>query len=54
MDLLDSEEEYLEHYGRLGMKWGKHIFGKDKMHEATVNRLTKLDAKYQKKKKEGG
>lgn len=21
--------EYLEHYGRLGMKWGQHIFGKD-------------------------
>ena len=22
-------EEYLMHYGRLGMKWGQHIFGKD-------------------------
>ena len=51
VDFLDSEEEYLEHYGRLGMKWGKHIFGKEKMHKATVKRLTKLDTKYQKKKK---
>lgn len=23
-------EEYLMHYGRLGMKWGQHIFGKDR------------------------
>lgn len=23
-------EEYLMHYGRLGMKWGQHIFGRDR------------------------
>lgn len=23
------DEDYLEHYGRIGMKWGQHIFAKD-------------------------
>lgn len=25
-----DDSEYLSHYGRLGMKWGKHIFGRDR------------------------
>lgn len=34
-DLLNvSDENSLEHYGRLGMKWGQHIFGKDEESKA--------------------
>lgn len=35
----------LEHYGRLGMKWGMHIFGKDKTYDRSMKKLRKLDTK---------
>lgn len=43
------EERYLEHYGRLGMKWGQHIFGKEKAYNYSVRKLRRLDNKAQKK-----
>lgn len=42
-------EDELEHYGRLGMKWGQHIFGKEKAYNYSVKRLKKLDTKVQKR-----
>lgn len=30
MGVIISEEEYLAHYGRKGMKWHQHIYGDDK------------------------
>ena len=44
-DLKDSG--YLEHYGRLGMKWGQHIFGDDENHIS--RRQKRKEAKLQKK-----
>lgn len=41
----NSEANTLSHYGRLGMKWGQHIFGRDKMGA----RITKRLGKYEKK-----
>lgn len=35
----------LEHYGRLGMKWGMHIFGKEKTYQKSMKKLRKLDEK---------
>lgn len=35
----------LEHYGRIGMKWGRHIFGEDKMFSKASSKLRKLDAR---------
>lgn len=31
------------HYGRLGMKWGQHIYGTDKVRSKANKKLTKLD-----------
>ena len=28
-DCLTISDDTLEHYGRIGMKWGQHIFAKD-------------------------
>lgn len=39
------ETDYLEHYGRLGMKWGQHIFGKDR---PTMSYAEKLRSKQMK------
>ena len=39
--MLVYEEDYLEHYGRLGMKWGQHIYGKYDS-RATYGKLGKL------------
>lgn len=35
----------LEHYGRLGMKWGMHIFGKEHVYKKSVRKLGKIDRK---------
>lgn len=35
----------LEHYGRLGMKWGQHIFGKEKAFNKSMRKLGRLDRK---------
>lgn len=42
-------EDELEHYGRLGMKWGQHIFGKEKAYNYSIKKLNRLDTKAQKK-----
>lgn len=39
-------EEYLMHYGRLGMRWGQHIFGKDR---SSGTRRAKRQARKQKR-----
>lgn len=56
-----AEDRYLEHYGRLGMKWYQHIYGdyqgqakyakdyKDKETAKIVSRDEKADKKYSKK-----
>lgn len=31
----------LEHYGRLGMKWGMHIYGEDKTYRKSMTKLAK-------------
>lgn len=45
-----SEENYLEHYGRKGMRWGEHIFGDEKTRTARYRdkQLTKTNKKYDK------
>lgn len=47
--LTDDE---LEHYGRLGMKWGMHIYGEDKTYRKSMTKLGQQDKKITKKKKE--
>lgn len=42
-----SEDDAL-HYGRLGMKWGQHIYGTDKVRSKANKKLTKLDKKVSK------
>lgn len=43
-------EDELEHYGRLGMKWGQHIFGKEHVYKKSISKLKRLDKKMQKQK----
>lgn len=38
----------LEHYGRLGMKWGMHIFGEEKTYRKSMDKLSKIDRKTRK------
>lgn len=38
-----SEDNYLEHYGRKGMKWGQHIFGKDDGYKGHVRYGTEYE-----------
>lgn len=42
-----SSPNDIEHYGRLGMKWGQHIFGRtpEKYYEKGANRLLKYEKK---------
>lgn len=39
----------LEHYGRLGMRWGMHIFGKEKTYRTSMNKVGAADRKSIKK-----
>lgn len=39
----------IEHYGRLGMKWGQHIFGKEKAYSLSTKVLKSKDRKSTKK-----
>lgn len=41
----NGEANTLSHYGRLGMKWGQHIFGRDKMAAKVTKRLGKYEKK---------
>lgn len=49
----DKSLESLEHYGRLGMKWGKHIFGEDKAYSSASKKLQKLDTRATKSEERG-
>lgn len=46
------ENDYLEHYGRLGMKWGQHIFGRTptQYYEKGVKRISRYDKKASKER----
>lgn len=44
-DFEDKPLESLEHYGRKGMKWYKHIFGEDKAYSKALSKLGKLDTR---------
>lgn len=37
--------EDIQHYGRLGMKWGKRIFGEEQAYQSANKKLAKLDKK---------
>lgn len=41
----DRSLESLEHYGRKGMRWYKHIFGEDKAYSKATSKLQKLDTR---------
>lgn len=41
----NGEANTLSHYGRLGMKWGQHIFGRDKMGARVTKRLGRYESK---------
>ena len=40
-----SEEDYLAHYGRKGMKWYQHIFGDKKSNGSQLNKNKSRDIK---------
>lgn len=40
------DEDHLCHYGRPGMKWGQHIFGKDPSGRYTAKKRAKMVKKY--------
>lgn len=42
-------DDSLQHYGRLGMKWGKRIYGEERAFEKASAHANKLDAKVQKR-----
>lgn len=43
-----QEQCYLQHYGRKGMKWYQHIFGKENKNNRRENRRYKKDKDYKK------
>lgn len=45
-----SGEDYLQHYGRKGMKWYQHIFGKEPNGRYTAKKRAKMVKKYGEKK----
>ena len=46
-EMVSKGEDYLCHYGRLGMKWGQHIFGQSRSSSLTAR--SKAKAKEQKR-----
>lgn len=44
-ELVHMDEDTLTHYGRLGMKWGQHIFGKERRLERSYKKLSKYAKK---------
>lgn len=42
-ELVHMDEDTLTHYGRLGMKWGQHIFGRDRMGANITRRLGRYE-----------
>lgn len=53
VDFKDECVESLEHYGRKGMKWYKHIFGEDKAYSSASKKLQKLDTRAEKSRQKG-
>lgn len=41
-----DKTDYLEHYGRIGMKWGQHIFGKKASAHRAFNKAAKTAEEY--------
>lgn len=44
-ELVHMDEDTLTHYGRLGMKWGQHIFGRGHAVHKTLRKLSKMENK---------
>lgn len=44
------DPEYIKHYGKLGMKWGQHIFGSDRTTNKALKHLKKLKKRADKRK----
>lgn len=42
-------DDSLQHYGRMGMRWGKHIYGEEEAFNRASEHAKKLDAKVQKR-----
>lgn len=45
---VDNDENSLTHYGRLGIKWGQHIYGRDETGHKILKKLSKYKQKSQK------
>ena len=44
--MLIQEQDYLEHYGRLGMKWYEHKYGKEDGRAKYVDKYVKTESAY--------
>lgn len=47
--IIKYDDDFLQHYGRLGMRWGKHIYGEERAFEKASEHAKKLDSKVQKR-----
>ena len=45
----DLDSDFLEHYGREGMKWYQHIYGKEQSHAKYAEKTSKKDQRMAKK-----